>query len=147
MKAINNGVNGLTWLVNTGPILFPTNVTLEPCNQFSSDGLIYGNVLVKARPNGLVLRQIGKRVRVGALKFHFSKGTCLSDEAGDLAAVALYEFLSLTSGVPNSVLHSLCYSIDTCRGSIRTAPAGHIKIHKQLIDACDQYEMIWNSLP
>lgn len=148
MQGIDNGINALGWLLNIVPLPLPAGVTIQPCGQFTTDGLSYGNVLVKARPNALIIRPKNGNVqaKVGALKFHFSKSTTLSDPAGDLASVALYEYLNQCSGLPFPALHSLCYSIDACRSSIRTAPASHIKIHQELVDACEQYEMIWNSL-
>jgi hypothetical protein len=146
MQGINNGINALRWLIELGPISFPEDVSLQCCNQFNSDGLRYGNVLVKARPNGLVIRQRKGVTSVGAIKFHFSKRTPLSDRAGDLAAVGLYEYLKHCSDMTGGVVNSLCYSIDTCRRSVRTAPRSHIKIHNQLVDACEQYELMWNSI-
>jgi len=148
VKGINNGINALSWLMAMMPLPLPDGAVIEPCDQFAVDGLLYGNVLVKARPNAIIVKpkKGNSQLKAGALKFHFSKGTVLSDQAGDIAAVALYEYLNHTSITSAPAHHSLCYSIDACRSSVRTAPANHIKLHQELVAACHEYEAIWHSI-
>jgi hypothetical protein len=104
-------------------------------------------VEVSVRPE-LILRgadRTGDRF-VGALKLHISKSFPLNEKAGEYVATILHEFSESYLAAGSPCLHRHCYVLDVFAGKLYTAPKCFTRRRSDVLAACAEIALVWQSL-